>query len=70
MTVRYAKRFTYLGSYINFRIDSRGYRYELTPPMRVDVLEGTIRGARRAPVEGVRRLAGRAAEAAVAESAD
>lgn len=70
LTVRYAKRFNYLGSYINFRIDSRGYRYELTPPMRVDVLEGTIRGARRAPVEGVRRLAGRAAEAAVAESAD
>lgn len=70
IAVRYAKRFNHLGSYINFRIDSRGYRYELTPPMRVDVLEGTVRGARRVPVEGVRRLAGSAAAAAVAESAD
>ncbi|MBK6812776.1 MAG: L,D-transpeptidase family protein [Sandaracinaceae bacterium] len=70
ITVRYAKRFNYLGSYINFRIDSRGYRYELTPPMRVDVLEGTIRGARRAPVDGVRRLAGSAAASAVADTAD
>ncbi len=70
ISVRYAKRFNYLGSYINFRIDSRGYRYELTPPMRVDVLEGTIRGARRAPVQGVRRLAGSAAASAVADTAD
>lgn len=70
LAVRYAKRFNYMGSFINFRITSRGYRYELTPPVRMDVLEGTILGSRRAPVPGIRRLAGRAATSAVADSAD
>ncbi|MEZ4443176.1 MAG: hypothetical protein R3B72_29040 [Polyangiaceae bacterium] len=29
--------------------DSRGYRYELTPPLPVEVLEGRVRGAAKSP---------------------
>ncbi len=32
-----------------FRIRSRGYAYELTPPVEVEVLEGNIIGRRRTP---------------------
>ncbi|MEZ4329905.1 MAG: peptidoglycan-binding domain-containing protein [Polyangiales bacterium] len=70
LAVRFAKRFNYLGSFINFRIESRGYRYELTPPVPVEVLEGVVRGSRTRPVPGIRRLAGRAASAAAADTAD
>ena len=34
-------------------IDSRGYHYELTPPVVVEVLEGTIHGPRREPPLGL-----------------
>jgi hypothetical protein len=70
LAVRYARRFNYRGSFINFRIESRGYRYELTPPVPITVLEGTVRGSRRSPAPGIRRLAGSAASAAAADTAD
>jgi hypothetical protein len=34
------------------RIPSRGFEFELDPPMPVTVLEGTIRGNARDPIEG------------------
>jgi hypothetical protein len=34
------------------RIVTRGYRVQLTPPVPVDVLEGTIRSARKEPPPG------------------
>ena len=56
MSVRYRRHFPYRGSYIDFRLNSRGYRYELTPPVRIEVLEGTIRGDRDEPDTSIRRL--------------
>ncbi len=41
-TVRYRGRFP-------FRITTRGYRVELTPPVPIEVLPGTIRSARKTP---------------------
>jgi hypothetical protein len=34
------------------RIVTRGYRVELTPPIPVDVLPGTIRSVRKTPPPG------------------
>lgn len=48
-----------------FRIRSRGYAYELTPPVEVEVLEGNIIGRRRTPdtrLHPVRADGGQAAE--------
>jgi hypothetical protein len=33
-------------------IDTRGYGYELSPPVPIVVLEGRIRGSRREPLLG------------------
>lgn len=40
----------------DFRITSRGYRYELTPPVPIEVLEGRIRGNVTTPITGFRPL--------------
>lgn len=34
------------------RIPSRGFEFELDPPISVNVLEGTIRGSLQDPLEG------------------
>lgn len=39
-----------------FSITSRGYRYELTPPVEVNVLEGNIRGGVDEPITSFRPL--------------
>ncbi len=36
----------------DMRIPSRGFEFELDPPLAVSVLEGTIKGTLRSPVEG------------------
>ncbi|MBX3249483.1 MAG: hypothetical protein KF901_20065 [Myxococcales bacterium] len=55
---------------MTFRIDSRGYRYELTPPVPIEVLEGTLRGrVQRAPT-GFRPLRPDVAQRAEAEAAE
>lgn len=36
----------------DMRIPSRGFEFELIPPLAVNVLEGTIRGEARRPIEG------------------
>jgi hypothetical protein len=36
----------------DMRIPSRGFEFELDPPIAVSVLEGTIRGTLQEPVEG------------------
>ncbi|MEM9067001.1 MAG: hypothetical protein AAGE52_00805 [Myxococcota bacterium] len=55
---------------INFRIRSRGYRYELTPPVPVIVREGRVRGGVREPVRGYRLLPEHLARQAQAEAAE
>ncbi len=35
---------------LTMEIDTRGYRYELTPPVPVEVLQGNIRGRQRRPL--------------------
>jgi hypothetical protein len=44
------------GAEIPFRIRSRGYLYELTPPVPMMVLEGNVRGSVRDPQAGFRLL--------------
>ena len=41
---------------VEVEIDTRGYRFELTPPVPIEVLEGNVRGRRRQPIEAFRLL--------------
>jgi hypothetical protein len=45
----YARRFAWRGKVHLLKFDSRGYRYELTPPLEVQVREGTLRGHSQKP---------------------
>jgi hypothetical protein len=68
--VRYDRRFRAHGRTFRLRIDSRGVRTELVPPVPVEVLEGHVQGGLRSPPVGLRplpsALAARAREAAAA----
>jgi len=56
---------------VELRILSRGYLYELTPPVPVNVLEGNVHGSARRAIEGFRPLPERArADALAAAAAD
>ena len=48
----YQYRFDHLGEEFQTDLRTRGYYYELTPPVPVNVLEGNIRGETKEPVEG------------------
>ena len=47
----YSHRFEHKGEEYQINLHTRGYYYELTPPMDVQVLEGRIRGERKEPYE-------------------
>lgn len=49
----YRREVVHAGRRLVFRIRSRGYRFELTPPIAVDVLEGRVVGDRRGPYHDV-----------------
>lgn len=69
--VRYERRFRAHGRAFTLRIDSRGVRHELVPPVPVRVLEGTVRGRARSPLERLRplpRVLAARARAAAAEA--
>ncbi len=72
--VRYERRFRTRGHAFVLRIASRGARTELTPPVAVRVLEGTVRGRVTSPPERLRPLprvlVARARAAAAAATAD
>jgi len=71
ITVRFARQVRAGGRLVTFRITSRGYRYELTPPVIVNVLEGNILGDTREAIDGFRPLPGRArADAQATAAAD
>lgn len=54
--VRYERRFRAQGRAFVLRIDSRGVRTELVPPVPVRVLVGNVRGRVQAPPSGIRPL--------------
>ncbi len=69
--VRYERRFRVHGRAFTLRIDSRGVRSELVPPVPVRVLEGTVRGRAKRPFERLRplpRVLAARARAAAAEA--
>lgn len=47
----YSKRFEHRGEEFHINLTTRGYYYEMTPPIPVNVLEGNIRGELKKPVE-------------------
>lgn len=47
----YEHRFEHKGEDFQINLHTRGYYYELTPPVHVDVTEGRIRGTLKEPVE-------------------
>jgi hypothetical protein len=44
------------GSTGSLSVDTRGYLFELTPPVPVEVLPGNLRGRRRRPSDGFHEL--------------
>lgn len=49
--IGYSQRFEHKGEEFHTNLFTRGYYYELTPPIQVNVLEGNIKGERKTPVE-------------------
>jgi hypothetical protein len=47
--VTYRRVVSHDGEYFKVAIDSRGFQYELTPPVPVNVNKGRIRSARKTP---------------------
>jgi hypothetical protein len=50
--MEFARQFLAHDQVYEMRIPSRGFEFELDPPVPVNVLEGTIRGNLRTPVAG------------------
>jgi hypothetical protein len=48
----YVRHLEYKGQEVDLQDDNKGYRFELTPPVSVTVLDGDVRGNARA-VKGV-----------------
>jgi hypothetical protein len=67
MTLRFDRIVRYRGKQFRVSIPDRGYRYELDPPVVVDVLEGRIRGQRKQPLARAVPLPATAARAAGAQ---
>ena len=56
LRAQYQRTFYWQGQELSFEIPSRGYRFELTPPVPVTVLPGNIRGPVDHALEGIRPL--------------
>jgi hypothetical protein len=48
----FSRQFLWKENVYEMRLPSRGFLYELDPPLPVNVLEGTIRGERKTPILG------------------
>jgi hypothetical protein len=48
--IGYSQRFEHKGEEFHTNLTTRGYYYELQPPLPVNVLEGTIRGEKQQPI--------------------
>jgi hypothetical protein len=69
MQVLYARHARSPGGVVTFRIRSRGYRYELTPPVEVNVLRSNVLGTLQEAPDGMRPLPRRAQADATATAA-
>jgi len=49
--LKYQHRFEFQGEEFQLDLRTRGYYYEMTPPVPVNVLEGNVRGSLQQPVE-------------------
>jgi hypothetical protein len=67
--VLFARRARSPGGVVTIRIRSRGYRYELTPPVEVTVLRGNVLGTLQEAPDGMRPLPRRAQADATATAA-
>ncbi len=54
----FKRDFWWKGDVFQMRLPSRGFYYELDPPMPVEVLEGRIMGEREKPISGYQRKPG------------
>ncbi|MEE2788656.1 MAG: hypothetical protein VX589_15035 [Myxococcota bacterium] len=54
----YHRQFLYRDQVYEMRVPSRGFQYTLDPPLPVDVLEGTIKGKAKKPLEGYFKIPG------------
>lgn len=52
-STRYTRTIRYRAQRLQLRIDTRGYLYELDPPVPIEVLRGQIRGPVQKPIEGL-----------------
>ena len=48
----FARQFLLGDDVYEIRLPSRGFQYELDPPLPVEVLEGTIKGKQKTPIQG------------------
>ncbi len=56
LPVVYDRNLTVGGKALAMHVRSRGYRYELVPPVPIEVSQGRIRGPRQQPIRGLRPL--------------
>lgn len=56
ITVDFHREVNMEGQEVSFSINSRGYQFELTPPVPVEVLEGNIRGPLDSPIRSFRNV--------------
>lgn len=67
ISVRYRRE---IDEELTFEIRSRGYRFELTPPVPINVLEGRVRGGVRRPIRAFMPLREELVAAEAAESGE
>jgi hypothetical protein len=58
MALGFRRAFWWKGEIFEMRLPTRGFYYELEPPLPIEVLEGNIKGEREKPVSGYVRKPG------------
>lgn len=57
--INHSRQFLYEGEVYEIRLPSRGFRYDLIPPLPVNVLEGNVKGRTKKPITGFVKVPGR-----------
>lgn len=57
--IKHERQFLYKDHVYHIRVPSRGFLFELTPPLEVNVLEGNIKGKYKDPIEGYVKIPNR-----------
>jgi hypothetical protein len=57
--IKHERQFLFKDQVYQIRVPSRGFLFELTPPIDVNVLEGRIKGKYKAPIEGYVKMPNR-----------